>query len=99
MTVDQFQPHGKMNHTNGSEVHSFEREFPHGPDKIEENYERRWRGQQVQPQNVGTGATIYKPMLKSVAGVPMPVAGVPDPIPHGPSKVERNYGHVDVERQ
>ena len=87
MTVDHFHAHGKVKHTNGSESHSFEHEFPHGPDKIEQDYGRSGRVRQVQPQNVWTGTTFYKPWKKSVAGGVLPVAGVPHPISHGPSKI------------
>ena len=44
--------------------------IPMGPE-IENFHEVRWRGQQVQPQNMGTVATIHTRNFDRVAGVPI----------------------------
>ena len=75
MTVDNFDKTKSMNRHKRRESYHFPGKFPHGPSNIHQNYSQRWRGQQVQPQNLGTVATNDEPQFMSVAGVPVSVAG------------------------
>ena len=69
-TVDHF-------YTRKSTTQHFKREsthFENGPNpmgpEVENFHDERWRGQQVQPQNMGTAATFYTRNFNRVEGVP-----------------------------